>query len=268
MNNLYKRTCEKKIDILEEVILNIEQKELVKKDIVCQIVYVCVCIIIGVVFNFYYQNQLQENYRNIYMIGMVLMMWMATWVGIYTMYSLVKEEQVSEKIRVILEIFAYIAFIGGVFIACIMSVFEILSTKIKIVEIYKYFLEVLCSASVASLWAVLISDSIFRVVESRYKDLYEKFDWDFLTWIIFFIIMSCLYRFILSIQLRISTKNQARAIKEKIYYESRIPFYSILVFSMIAIWGRNLESSYEGYINASTVWVLMGAIMDRMVEKK
>lgn len=52
MDNLYKKIYEEKVDILEKELFNIEKKKLKKKEIIGSIIYLCICMLIEVVFFF------------------------------------------------------------------------------------------------------------------------------------------------------------------------------------------------------------------------
>lgn len=68
---------------------------------------------------------------------------------------------------------------------------------------------------------------------------------------------------------RTDKKMDGKETRKNIHSEMEIPFYIILIFSMIIIWGGDFQEikGMEEYINASTVWVLFATLEKRMIEE-
>lgn len=266
MNNLYKQIYEEKVDVIERELFNfnIEKKKLKKKEIIQRIIYIFICM--GIEVLFFFSSQLLEP-QKLYYIAMLVISWLGFWMILDTAYSIVNSESVSGKIKIFMEIFLYISFIGAAFIASIISVVEVFSKKVKIVEIYKHLFEVVCSICSALCLGLAGSYLIIRVIEKgcRTIAICQRCNWDFLLWIIWFIFVRYLYRFFLMLLVRTNKEMDGKVIRKNIYSEMEIPFYIVIIFSMVIIWGGNLKGA-EGYINASTVWVLYGTLEKRISE--
>lgn len=161
MDNLYKKIYEEKVDILEKE-LNIEKKKLKKKEIIGSIIYLCICMLIEVVF--FFSSQLLPL-KNFYYIAILIIGWMGFWVILDIVYAIVNNEMASKKIRIFMQIFFHISFIAAAFIAGIISVFEVFFRKMKIIEIYKHLYEVVCSVVSAIYLGMSSSWLIIKVVE-------------------------------------------------------------------------------------------------------
>lgn len=194
---------------------------------------------------------------------------MGFWVILDIVYAIVNNEMASKKIRIFMQIFFHISFIAAAFIAGIISVFEVFFRKMKIIEIYKHLYEVVCSVVSAIYLGMSSSWLIIKVVEKRYHIIYQSVNWDFVVWIICFLLIKYLYRVFLMLLVRTDKKIDGKATRKNIHSEMEIPFYIILIFSMIIIWGGDFQEikGMEEYINASTVWVLFATLEKRMIEE-
>lgn len=255
--NEYKRSYEEKINALEKDLLNLPNVNRRLK--LYQVLALCGILILGMLgFTIQIVNSNTELDRG----GLIVFWGIGVWL---ILYVCARELYIWKQQKPLLMLFIILGYIGLIFGGMalgFMVLLELFSKKYNLYLIYKNVLIVLMASYyvmfvILITWEILTSD----IVTGSY--LNTIWDWYFGLWVLIFLEAYIVFY----LALKFFLKNENDKI-EKLIIEMRIVCYSILVITMIYIWGKgNVDEIKQGFLNAATVWLLLGTIKNDVADK-
>lgn len=261
----YKRELEKKIDSLM-IFTSVSELKYMKKDLITLgivgtmllgfAIYACYTIsVAGDNTNF-------ENIMWVALLGGIV--WEFAYFGVGMLYTKTKHT----FFEVVYIVLGYLGLIIGAFIGAWITLLEMFARRANVYHLYKYFYAVILSI----FYTIIMTMVLWRGMLWLERCFPEKFmlvDWHFGIWILFFILLSLSFYICLKIWFRFLGIDSG--LVKMVSDEMQIPLYIFLIICMIIIWGAvDLDYSKNewmvGFLNASTVVVLWGSVLDKIGE--
>jgi len=259
----YKRELEKKIDNLM-IFTNVFEFRYAKKDLI--VLGIVGVMLLGFAIYTCYKIMLKDDNTNYERILDIMMLAGIVWEFAYFGAGMLYTKTKKDCFRGLYVVLGYLGLIMGSFIAAWITLLEIFAKRVNIYHLYKYFYAVTLVLSYTVIMVMALWKGIVWL-EKWLPNMFALVNWSFGIWILCYI----LFRISFGICLKIWFKflNIDSQMVKVVFDEMQILLYMLLIILMIIIWGvADADFSKNiwviGFLNASTVVVLMGSVRDKI----
>lgn len=264
ISQTYKRKLDKKIDALMDCIAPMARK-FTRKELLQIAAVGLFMMVVGIYLYVDYTNIDESNRIVKFLYGGELLTFI--WLELYYVVMCLYNQFQTNALRNVYVALGYVAIVFGGFFSACLTVVEMIAHKANVYHIYKHYYMVFMALPWTMIFTMIGWEALCSL-EKRYAEYFAHLDWWFLIWIFLYLIIK--FGFWICLKVGCYFFKEKDEVVKYILNEMGILFYISVLICMLGIWGVGiLEKSentqlLQGFLNATTVWLLYGTIQDKI----